>query len=209
VTTSINVPIRPGAALADPETRTFVEEHILNAKFDLVTRHSWIPDRVYNKEGIVNILANYPWQEYGYKYGRWRRELVAADLPFIPWRTWEENYTFAALTDPVRGAEISEVTAIAYSFEKYQGRLLFAGEPHYAGVISTMQGGTRHISIVGSIRLGGGKSDISGKARDLTKIMRPGVQPQAALYTPWEEYRTHFGPWIADHPEKPAKRDRF
>jgi hypothetical protein len=209
VTTSINVPIRPGAALANPETRAFVEENIINAKFDVVTRHSWIPDRVYNKDGIVNVLANYPWREYGYKFGRWRREIFVTELPFIPWRTWQENYSFMALVDPVRGNEISEMTAISFRIEKYAGKLLFAGDPNYAGVISTAHKGKRHISIIGSLQLGGADTTISERARDLTKVMRPDYLPPVQLYTPWEEYRTHFGPWIADHPEKPGRKERF
>jgi hypothetical protein len=89
------------------------------------------------------------------------------------------------------------------------GRLLFAGDPYYAGVISTITAGTRHISIVGSIRLGGGSSAVSGKASDLTKVMAPGRPPQAQLFNLSDKYMKLLGPWIADHPEKPAKRDRF
>jgi hypothetical protein len=209
VTTSINVPIRPGAALADPGTRAYVEEHILNAQFNVVTRHSWIPDRVYNKEGIVNVLANYPWQEYGYKYGRWRREQVISELPFIPWRAWAENTAFITLTDPVRGTEIAEMTALNFDLERYTGKLLFAGDLRYAGVISAIVNGKRHISIMGSTQLGGADIIISERARDLTKVMRPDYLPPVQLYTPWVEYRTHFGPWVADHPEKPGRKERF
>lgn len=70
---TINVPIRPGAALTDPETYRYVGDEILNKKYTKLDRRERM-EFAYDKEGFLNILANYPWQEYGYKYGRWERE---------------------------------------------------------------------------------------------------------------------------------------
>ncbi|GDY31990.1 hypothetical protein [Gandjariella thermophila] len=205
---TIDVPIRPGAALNDPETRRFVEDNIINAKYNWIMRHSYIPDRAYNKEGIVNILANYPWQEYGYKYGRWQRELFFDELPFIPLRTWEKKYQTLLLIDPRDGSPVEEVNGMAKSVEPPSGRLLFAGDPHLAGVISTMRDGKRNISIVGSTRLGNPEGDqqIGARARDLTKVMVPEHAPQVQLFNPPKEYVKYLGPWLADHPEKPSNR---
>jgi hypothetical protein len=202
---TINSPIRPGAALNDPDTYRFVEENILNAKYDLVTRNSYIPDRAYNKEGIVNILANYPWQEYGYKSGRWRRVQVF-DL-IIPFREWQQVYEIVLLTHPTTGQDVAEVNGIIRKVQPPSGRLLFAGDPHYAGVISTMVKGERHIHLVGSTRLSypTNSLEIAEKARDLTKTMVPGHAPQAQLFNPPADYVNNLGPWLVDHPQKPPK----
>jgi hypothetical protein len=206
---TINVPIRPGAALADPETRRFVEAHVLNAQHNVVVRHSYLADRAYNKEGIVNVLANYPWREFGYKYGRWQRVLVVEELGgLIPWRSWERKSTTLLLTDPRTGQEVAEVEGLATRVQAPAGRLLFAGDPAYAGVVSAVRDGERSIFIVGNIRLGHpeGVQGIAEKARDLTKAMVPGRPPPAQLHPLPESSLRHLGPWVADHPEKPAKR---
>jgi hypothetical protein len=206
---TINVTIRPGAALTDAETYRFVEEHILNAEYDFVLRHSYIPDRAYNKEGIVNILANYPWQEYGYKYGRWQRVLVVEELGgLIPWRSWEhERNSPLMLTDPRTGREIAEFQGMVMKAEQPAGTLLFAGDPAFAGVIRTTRDGQHTISIVGNTRLGhpGYDLEIAKKARDLTQIMVPGHPPAVRFLNPPQDYVKHLGPWLADHPDKPRK----
>lgn len=204
---TINVPIRPSAALNDPETRAFVEDRIINARYDFITRHSYLPDRAYNKEGIVNILANFPWREYGYKFGRWRRKPVISELPFIPWYAWEVTYDTLLLTDPNTGQEIAEVNGLAMHMRPPAGRVLFAGDPHYAGVINRVIKGERRMSIVGSARLSSPEYDqiIAARARDLTKVMVPGHPPQATFYNPPKSYLDSLGPWVADHPEKPPK----
>jgi hypothetical protein len=203
---TINVPIRPGAALSDPATRAFVEEHLLNAHYNVVIRHSWVPDRVYNKEGIVNILANFPWREYGYKWGRWRRKPVIDELPFIPWYDWYEVHETLLLTDPRSGREVNEVNGIVIKAQKPAGRLFFAGDPHYAGVVNTVVDGERHMYIVGSVRLAGlNDTKTSELARDLSKVMVPEHPPQANLLTLAQAYLDTLGPWLADHPEKPPK----
>lgn len=90
---TINVPIRPGAALADPETYRYVEDEILNEKYTKLDRRERM-EFAYDKEGFLNILANYPWQEYGYKYGRWERENffdgTSLDILPVKWMMWEK-----------------------------------------------------------------------------------------------------------------------
>ena len=208
MTMTIDLPIRPGAALNDADTRDFVEQHILNATYSVVLRNSYIPDRAYNKEGIVNILANYAWQEYAYKCGRWQRRPVFEHLPFIPWRSWETVHDTILLTRHATGQGIAEVTGLALKVPPPSGRLLFAGDPHYAGVMSSVVDGERRMAIVGSTRLGHPefKQTIAARARDLTKGMTPDRTPTVRLFDPPEEYVRHLGPWLADHPEKPRGR---
>jgi hypothetical protein len=213
---TINVPIRSGAALADPETRQFVEENILHATYSMSERSRKLPDLAYNQEGIVNILANYPWREYGYKKGRWARVMFYD--PFIRFRTWEKIYQGLALTDPANGREIAEVDGAVCPGEEPSGRLLFAGDPHYAGVLNVVARGKQWMCIVGSIRLINNPQiessnhrafaipTLSARARDVAKTMVPGYAPQVRLYDPPEKYLKYLGPWVADDPEKPARR---
>lgn len=214
---TINVPIRPGAALNDPETRRFVEENILDKKFGMSDRSMKNPDRAYNKEAIVNVLANYPWREYGYKKARWAR--VKFDELWLPVRNWGKSHHTLLLTDPATGAEIAEVGGEVCPGEEPSGRLLFAGDPHYAGVLNTVVRGQQRVCIVGSIRLikepqvdplaaTAAAGSITALARDLAKVMVPEQRPRVPLYDPPEKYLRLLGPWVADHPDKPRGRPR-
>jgi hypothetical protein len=216
---TINVPVRPGAALNDTDTRRFVEDNIINATYGMTDRTLKRPDFAYSKEAIVNILANYPWQEYGYKKGRWAR--IKFDENWIPIRTWQKSYRTLLLTDPATGREIAEVGGDVCPGEEPSGRLLFAGDPHYAGVLNTVVAGQRRMCIVGSLHLikepqvgdledlaKGASRGITIRARDLAKNMVPGQRPQAQLYDHPEKYRSLLGPWVADHPDKPRGRPR-
>src|SRR6266511_2438365 len=158
---AMNLSIRPGAALAEPETYSFVEREIINASYGPLVRRSWIPDRAYNKDGIVNVLANYPWRPYHYKYGRWHRVPFFPNLPFVRLRTWAEQYDSILLVDPATRRGLAEVTGIAL-FGRYttgggraphSGSLLFAGDPQLAGVVNAVVGRRRHMFIVGSVSL--------------------------------------------------------
>ncbi|GDY34065.1 hypothetical protein GTS_56980 [Gandjariella thermophila] len=205
----IDVPIRPGAALSDPKTRQFVEENIINATYDFSDRYRKIPELAYNREGIVNVLANFPWQEYGYKKGRWQREPISWEIDFLPFRVWEKVYRGFLLTDIATGEEISEVRGAVSSVMPPSGRLLFAGDPKYAGVINTMPDGERRIYIVGSIRLARNPesvTEIAQRASELTKTMVPERPPQVQLFDLPAKYLKRLGPWLADHPGKPSRR---
>lgn len=212
LTMTIDVPIRPGAALTDPETYRYVEEEVLNANYNLVRRHSYVPDRAYNPESFLNVLANYPWQVYGYKVGRWRRENffdgTFLEILGLKYLTWEKKHDTVLLTDLRNGQPVSEVIGMVLSgVEPPAGRLLFAGGPHCAGIINTVRDGRRHMAIAGSTRLGDPTNDqaIGAAARDLTKVMVPGRPPRARFFEPPPGYLARLGPWLADHPGTPPK----
>jgi hypothetical protein len=206
---TIDVPIRPGAALSDPETRQFVEEHILNASYDFSDRYRKIPELAYNKDGLINVLANFPWQEYGYKKGRWQREPLSWEVDFLPFRVWEKVYRGFLLSNPATGQEISEVRGAVSSVVPPSGRLPFAGNPQYAGVMNTVVDGERRIYVVGSIRLARdpeSATEIARRASELVQTMVPERPPQAQLFDLPPKYLERLGPWQADHPDKTSRR---
>ncbi len=211
---TIDVPIRPNAALADSETYHYVEDNILNAEYDFVTRRSYIPDRAYNKEGVLNVLANYPWVRYGYKVGHWHRQPMFYELSFLPLKEWAQHSKPLLLIDETTGDELGEMTSIAGLADGPSGELLFAGDPHYAGVIKSVKAGEPYMTIVGAIRLDPscvdgcalGHTTIAKHARDLTKSMVPGQTPQVPLHDLPENYLKYRGPWIADHSKKPPRK---
>ncbi|HVW41304.1 MAG TPA: hypothetical protein VHC18_08135 [Amycolatopsis sp.] len=210
---TIDVPIRPGAALNDPETYRYVEDEILNKQYNALDRRVGTPELVYNKDSFLNVLANYPWQEYGYKYGRWQREGVfeGTNLDFIPlkWMSWERRYFTVLLTHPANGQPVAEVAGAGLRIDGPAGKLLFAGDPHYAGILNVVTHGRRHMSVVGSPRLAPSEKDrhgpIAGPANKVAQGLVPGRRPQVRLFEPDPAWASRLGPWIADQPKRPPK----
>lgn len=211
----INVPIRPNAALNDPETRQYVETEVIN-RVSSSNRNANILDWAFNPDGIVNILSQYPWREYTYKHGQWAR--VRIHDPGIPIRWWEKTYHTLMLTDAGTGQEIAEIQGLAFQakIESPRGHALFAGDPHYAGVINMMVNDKRRMGIVGSVRLsderhvdplsfGDGYRDVLKKASELATIMVPERRPEVRSYETPAQYLRRIGPWLADHPNKPPR----
>jgi hypothetical protein len=92
------------------------------------------------------------------------------------------------------------------------GRLAFAGDPQFAGVISaSATSGERHMSVVVSTRLVGVVTPrelpvlSSRLARDLAKMMLPERPPVVTAADPRPQYLENLGPWLADHPTKPGR----
>lgn len=208
---SIDAPIRPRAALNDSETRHHVEDKIVNAEYTRTQRRLAAIDYSFNAEGIVNILANYPWQEFHYKFGRWQKQSLGYEVDFLPFlRSWEITYLPLQLLDPRTGAEVSQVTGpYKVQAQSPAGNLHFAGDPHFAGVLSVMGDNGRFMSIVGSLRLADHPDDhvnVGHQARDLAKTMTPERPPQATLKDIPKRYLKTLGPWVADHPGKPPRK---
>ncbi|MFD2419811.1 hypothetical protein [Amycolatopsis pigmentata] len=101
------------------ETYRYVEEEVLNADYNVVVRHSYLPDRAYNPESFLSVLANYPWQEYGYKVGRWQRENffdgTFLEILGLKYLTWEKKHDTVLLTDLRNGQPVSEVIGMVLS----------------------------------------------------------------------------------------------
>lgn len=210
---TIDVPIRPGAALNDPETYRYVEDEILNKKYNALDRRVRVPELVYNKDSFLHVLANFPWQEYGYKYGRWQREgfFEGTNLDFIPlkWMTWERHDGTVLLTHPANGQPVAEVIGQYLRITGPAGRLLFAGDPNYAGILNVVTGGRRHLSLVGSLMLApwvnGRPGPTAEQANAAAQALVPGQRPPVRLFDPDPEWTARLGPWFADHPKRPPR----
>lgn len=209
---SIDIPTRPGAALNDPETRKHVEYHITNAEYTRDEKRGVAMKYAFDVDGIVNILANYPWQKFHYKSRRWWKQPLSHEVAFLPFmRVWKVAAFPVLLLDPRSGTEISQVTGTRMrDIPSPSGELLFAGDPHYAGVLNVAMDQGRHIAIVGSLHLALTSPEqyihIGGKASELARTMSPERTPEAHLGEFPKRYLKTLGPWVADHPGKPPRK---
>ncbi|HWE92301.1 MAG TPA: hypothetical protein VG317_22740 [Pseudonocardiaceae bacterium] len=195
----MDFPIAPGAALTDPRLQQAVAQR--------VGRRMGREDAL----RIQNILAHYPWREYGYKYGRWQRVDTLLNTGY----KWGQVFESFVLVDTTSGQEIGELTAEGLSLfklAKFSGKLWFAGEPTVAGVYSPAGDGVQDLRFVRS-------PFIEQKAvKEQALAMRPGHNPPLPQATPGatakltpEETQKRWaapytrGPWIVDHPDKPPK----
>ena len=69
---------------------------------------------------VRNVLASFPWQEYGYKYGRWQRVQALFDLVKGPREFW--------LVDNAKHNQAFHLAA-----EEYQRRVLDFFDKHLGG----------------------------------------------------------------------------
>jgi hypothetical protein len=167
---------------------------------------------------MQNILAHYPWREYGYKYGRWQKVgTLLSDI--TAGETWGKVFNAFVLVDLVSGQEVGEMTAAGvdgFPLVKYSGSLWFAGEPAVAGVYTPAGDGVRNLKFVRSPYLH------LPSVNDHALVMRPGFNPELPRsvpglnprlkYDPNNKYRDDSyakqkGPWVVDHPEKPPKSE--
>ena len=77
----------------------------------------------------------FPWQEYGYKYGRWQRVRALFDLGSERYK-WSRTYDTFQLVDRASGQAVGEFLAAGAKLAKYEGTVWFAGDPEIAGVCS-------------------------------------------------------------------------
>ena len=203
---SMGIEIAPGAALNDPRVQASIAERVtrrINIRRDDDLR-------------IQHILANYPWREYGYKYGRWEWEETIFSSVIVTRYKWSRSFRSVELVDP-GGRELSEMTSFWTELPalcKYSGRFLFAGDPAVAGVYSPLGDGVEKMCFVYNRTLA------VKEVKEYALVMKPGVAhpalPEADLRPQsWSlASRKHkermggwpIGPWVVDHSDKPRKR---
>lgn len=199
VVMDMNVPIAPGAALAEPELR-----RSLQARFDELggdSRRSVLAaisprDRV---ERLWHFLAYFPWREYDYKFGRWQR--VARwwwDTHEFFAKKWVQTFDGFQLLDPQTGQQFGEMAPPQPELLQQSGKLWFAGDPMIGGVFSPAGDGRRelHFVWVRTIQL--------GAARKLNTLVSFSSAPRG-LSEASRGLPVGGAPWLVDHPTKPTK----
>lgn len=148
---------------------------------------------------VRNVLAAFSWQEYGYKYGRWRRVEPLFDLGF-PRYKWSKTYDTFQLIDRASGRSVGELLAAGTKLAKYGGSVWFAGDPAIAGVCSPTpdDAGPNWLVISAFV-------DQRAAIEQLDQL-RPGV----AMWLPPGPVgclaESPEAQWVADHPDKPGTR---
>jgi hypothetical protein len=148
---------------------------------------------------VRNVLAAFTWQEYGYKYGRWQRVGALFDLGF-PRYKWSKTYDTFQLVDRASGRVVGEFLAARTKLAKYEGTVWFAGDPVIAGVCSpTPDDAGPNWLVISAF------ADQRAATEQLDQ-----VRPGAAMWLPpapgGRLADSSDAPWVADHPDKPAKR---
>jgi hypothetical protein len=196
------IEIVPGAALNDPRLQQAIAQRVGRR----ISRDDALR--------MQNILAHYPWREYGYKYGRWEWEETFFSVVATRYK-WAHAFRSVALVDPA-GTELGEMTSstteTTSDLVKFSGRFLFAGEPTIAGVYSPVGDGVEKLNFVWS-RLLQGKT-----VENYALTMRPGDHPalpqidlrQTVSAAASKKHLDSMGgwpigPWVIDHPDKPTK----
>jgi hypothetical protein len=194
----MDVDILPGAALNDPELQQTVRQKIEDAvKRESSKVQHWVGERSRERaERMLNVLANYGWQEFAYKYGFWAR----ATTDSWGFTGAQKLYDRILMIDPGSGAPIAELAfgGGGPSFLREAGRVWFAGDPQVGGVITPVGDGKRDVKL--AVRPPAG-----GASWDAVLTMRSG---QPLPFVP-DIYVDKFGdqrPWVVDHPEKPSRK---
>lgn len=149
---------------------------------------------------VRDVLACYPWQEYGYKYGRWQRVRTLIEMGFGRYK-WAKTYDTFQLVERATGRAVGEFLAAGVKLAKYGGTVWFAGDPAIAGVCSPTadEAGPNWLAISAF-------ADQRAAAEQLDQL-RPG----GAMWLPPDPTGrladSSAEPWVVDHPAKPAKTD--
>jgi hypothetical protein len=154
---------------------------------------------VTNTESRVrNVLLTFPWQEYGYKYGRWQRVRALFDLGMERYK-WSRTYDTFQLVDRASGRAVGEFVASGAKLAKYQGTVWFAGDPAIAGVCSPTPDEAGPNWLVFSAF-----ADQRAATEQLDQL-RPGVAMWLPAGPAGRLADSPDAPWVADHPDKPGK----
>jgi hypothetical protein len=152
-------------------------------------------------ERIQHILAQFPWREYPYRYGRWQRAQRIVDLGFPSFK-WSRTYDTFQLLDPASGRPIAELTADNATLPAPSGTLRFAGDPRVAGVYTPTTGGTPPAH---DLRLA--LSAFADRATALDEALR--ITPGRGAAIGSQRFNDQLladddrRPWIAEQPGKP------
>lgn len=101
------------------------------------------------KTAIESITGRWPWREYPYKVGRWaywERVTLLGLLGGQGKKEWHRSMRVLLLCDPDNGGGIAEFDLARIwwwsyrGLERYSGRVQFAGDPRFLGVLRSNTG---------------------------------------------------------------------
>ena len=189
--------IAPGAALNDPALRERLDPDRKHGLFGLLPAQHAV---------VRALVARYPWQEYGYKAGRWSRQEGELFERFADYQVWRRSDYPIQLLDPASGSPVGELQSRGSAeIPTPRGRLWLAGDPRLIAVCTPAGDGKKILEVA-----------VSSSALDIDLLkavgdLRPGeMLPEPS--TPFHYQETFpYGrsTWLADCPRKPRRRDGF
>jgi hypothetical protein len=212
-------PIRPGAALDDPNLRAALAERLPALEAAAATGGSKAKEALTNALDTWSLLAAYPWQRLSYRYGRWQsaqtfwKGLVTLGM----WEAyhWARNADSFQVLDPYTGARLGEL----YAQSALKRRV---GEPYTEPDLIQMPGGTFEFAgdpaSIGVYRpVGGGADTIRlswcqylnvGTLRKGIDALRTGSADR--LPPPYQfvdlDLLDKYRAWFVDEPDKPQRK---
>ncbi|NJC71925.1 hypothetical protein HC031_19710 [Planosporangium thailandense] len=214
-------PIRPDAALADPNLHVALAERL--PALESAAAMGGPKDKAALEYALDawSLLAAYPWQRLNYRYGRWQSEVTAwkALLTFELWESyhWERNTESFQVLDPYTGVRLGEFYAQA-ALRKFT----WGGQPYMQPDVLAMPGGTLEFAgnpaSIGVYRpVGGGADTIrlswcpwlnSGTLREGIAALRSGSADR--LPPPYQsidlDLLDKYRAWFVDEPDKPQRK---
>ncbi|MHA6760260.1 hypothetical protein [Streptacidiphilus sp. PAMC 29251] len=160
------------------------------------------PDGDLEGRCLAHLVREFPWQEFGYKAGRWER--ADSPLGLFNHRRWGRNREVLQLIDPRGGRPVGELRdAGGVRLPEPAGTVWIAGDPRTVAGYSPVGDGVR------VLRLAVSPFVPRREALEFAATMRPGDRPPFPL-VPYEERQPHGGPtWLADRPGKPTRGDGY
>jgi len=184
--------LAPGAALHDPELRQLVQR----------MRGSGRSGERETGRCLEGLLGQYPWQEYGYKAGRWERTDSAVGL-FGLWR-WSRTYQVFQVIDPRGGSPLAELRdPDGAALAPPEGSVWIAGDPRVAAAYSPAGDGKR------TVRLAVSPFVPQAEAMEFAATARPGDRPPFALVRYEERFPYGGSTWLTDCPGKPTRSQGY
>ncbi|WP_189082057.1 hypothetical protein [Mangrovihabitans endophyticus] len=205
-------PIRPGAALNDPDLRAGLQARLevlaaagprAGAALQ-IARDTW------------SVLAAYPWQRFNYRYGRWQADVILwrALITFEAWESyrWRRDTGSFQLLNPHSGERVGEFYSREYLRSKAMppgdepdvvaepgGTLEFAGDPGSVGVYRTPGGDASTLRFSWTPRL------ILGSLRGGIEMLRAGAADRLPPAQPPLDLDVLDGArvWFTHSPDKP------
>ncbi|GII23340.1 hypothetical protein [Planosporangium mesophilum] len=212
-------PIRPGAALTDPNLREALAERLTRLEAAAATGGRKEKQSLEDARDTWSLLAAFPWQRLNYRYGRWQsaQTFWKAAITLGLWESyhWERTTESFQVLDPYTGARLGEF----YPQSELKRRV---GRPYTETDLLQMPGGTLEFAgdpaSIGVYRLVGGDVDTISLSwcpwlNNVT--LRKGIAMLRAgnadrLPPPYQfvdlDLLDKYRAWFADEPDKPQRK---